>query len=371
MNSSRHTPAVLLSVAAAQRNIVLSIAAIIMYRTGTTLWRSMRKEIRDRFSEGIAREALERFHGDCLREMGGFESFMFRFCGSGGDLVLRLSHSSRRTRDMIHGEVLWIRYLAKNGVPVAEAVESASGELVEEIPDGSGGSFLATAFRFIDGVTPWQYGWNGDFFTGYGALIGRMHRLTRGYTPERMLRPQWNRSALGGDIRGMIPPGQTGVLARLDQLMERTRALPVTENSYGLVHYDAHGGNMLVTDSGKIVLFDFDDCCRSWFAADIAIALFYAVVNRPDPEAAAEEFLGAFLSGYAGENELSPRWLGTIPLFLSIRELDLYAVIHRSMDLDNLDPWCSAFMEGRRERLEAGEPFLNMDFLPFTRFLGR
>ncbi len=329
----------------------------------------MEKEIRHRFSEGIAREALNRFHGDCLHEIGGFESFMFRFSRDGTDLVLRLSHTLRRTRDMILGEVLWIRYLAKNGVSVADAVPSASGELVEEIPDGAGGSFLATAFRFVQGQTPWQYGWNGEFFAGWGELVGRMHRLAGSYRPARRLRPSWNSPSLGGDIRRMIPPDQERVLARYDGLMELSRALPVSEDCYGLVHYDAHGGNMLVGDNGAITLFDFDDCCHGWFSADIAIVLFYAVVNRPDPCSAATGFLEPFLSGYSRENSLPAWWLGTIPLFLSIREMDLYAVIHRSMDLNDLDPWCAAFMEGRRERLEAGKPFLDMDFSGFAGFL--
>ncbi|HRW78150.1 MAG TPA: phosphotransferase [Candidatus Sabulitectum sp.] len=331
----------------------------------------MDRKISDRFSDGVAQEALDRFGGDDCRELGGFESFMFRFSRDGEELVLRISHSLRRTGGMILGEAMWLRYLAENRVPVAEAVLSAAGKLVEEIPDGAGGTFLATAFRFIHGVTPWQYGWNRELFVKYGALMGRMHRLTRGYDPERMLRPHWSDPSLGGEIRKMIPPGQHGVLARHDELMERACALPVSLDSYGLVHYDAHGGNMLVTADGNIVLFDFDDCCRSWFAADIAIALFYAAVNRPDPEAAADDFLVPFLSGYSTENALSPRWLATIPLFLSIRELDLYAVIHRSMNLNDLDPWCAAFMKDRRGRIEAGEPFLDLDFSGYTRYIQR
>ena len=44
-----------------------------------------------------------------------------------------------------------------------------------------------------------------------------------------------------------------------------------------------------------------------------------------------------FLTGYSRENPLETRRLNGIPYFLKLREIDLYAVIHRSFDVENLD----------------------------------
>ena len=43
--------------------------------------------------------------------------------------------------------------------------------------------------------------------------------------------------------------------------------------------------------------------------------------------------------------------------------MDLYAVIHRSFDVDNLtDDWVRQFMAGRRERLQQSVPYVALDW---------
>ncbi|MDO9027186.1 MAG: hypothetical protein Q7U87_04820, partial [bacterium] len=70
-----------------------------------------------------------------------------------------------------------------------------------------------------------------------------------------------------------------------------------------------------------------------------------------------------FLEGYAQENRLDPKWLKEIPLFLKIREIDLYGAIHRSFDVNNIDnPWVAGFMKGRKEKIEQDVPYLDIDF---------
>jgi Ser/Thr protein kinase RdoA (MazF antagonist) len=130
-----------------------------------------------------------------------------------------------------------------------------------------------------------------------------------------------------------------------------------------LIHQDAHGGNFFVDDAGRITLFDFDDCAYSWYANDIAIVLFYLITNRADATEVTRKFMPHFLRGYRRESRLDPIWLKEIPHFLKLREIDLYAVIHRSFDVDHLDdPWCAKFMAGRRERIERDVPYGGFDF---------
>ncbi len=121
-------------------------------------------------------------------------------------------------------------------------------------------------------------------------------------------------------------------------------------------------GNFFV-DKGHITLFDFDDSLYSWFVNDIAIVLFYAVRSWPDDEqsAFAHHFLDHFWQGYTQENQLSRDWLIHIPDFLKLRELDLYAVIHFSFDVNNLDdsPWVAKLMHNRKYRIERDIPYLD------------
>jgi Ser/Thr protein kinase RdoA (MazF antagonist) len=326
----------------------------------------MEESIRNRYNEHILSEALARYDigRDDLRTLDGFESFIYEFERGGRPFILRLGHSLRRSVELVRGEVDWINYLAAGGAGVAEATKSNRGRLVEAIDDGQGGQFLATAFVKARGGPPGSDFWNEPFIERYGRLLGRMHALTRRYQPAdpAWRRPEWD-DPIMLDVERWVPDSDSIILTCYRELLATLEALPKGQDSYGLIHQDAHAGNFFVDDAGRITLFDFDDCCYGWFAYDIALVLFYAVTNRPNAEAFAARFLPSFLNGYAKENRLDPKWLVTFPHFLKLREIDLYAVIHRSLDVENLqDTWVAAFMDGRRQRIAAGTPYLDLDF---------
>jgi len=66
---------------------------------------------------------------------------------------------------------------------------------------------------------------------------------------------------------------------------------------------------------------------------------------------------------YFSEYDLEGKRFQEIPLFMKRRELDLCAVIHCSFDVENLDdPWCSWYLDGRKERLEKEVLYLEFDF---------
>jgi Ser/Thr protein kinase RdoA (MazF antagonist) len=322
--------------------------------------------IKERYNDTILEEAMRRFGiaPDRIRLLDGFESFMYAFERGAGDYILRVGHSLRRNENLIQGEVDWINYLAAGGASVARAVLSEQGNLVETVDDGRGEQFLATAFVRARGRPPWEVGWTPALFETYGQLLGRMHALTKRYAPPDVawMRPQWD-DAIMLEVEGYLPPSDGVVVERFRALMEHLGSLPRDGGSYGLIHFDAHAANMFVDEAGTITLFDFDDCNYSWFANDIAIVLFYMATGKEDVQGFTREFMIRFLRGYRRENRLAPVWLGEIPHFLKLREIDLYAIIHRSFDVDNLDnPWCQRFMQGRKERIENDVPYIDFPF---------
>lgn len=330
----------------------------------------MERRIKERYSDNILQEATRRFGiaDGQIRLLDGFESFMYEFEKNESSYILRIGHSLRRNVALIQAEVDWINYLAAGGATVARAVLSERGNLVEGVDDGQGEQFLATAFIKASGGPPAQDVWNARLFERYGQLIGRMHALSKSYEPPRpeWRRPHWNDAEML-EVDRLLPPSEWRVLERYHELMERLATLPRDRETYGLIHQDAHGGNFFVDDVGNITLFDFDDCAYSWYANDIAIVLFYAVMY-PKSADDIREFMIPFLKGYHTENRLDPAWLQEIPYFLKLREIDMYAVIHRSFDVNNLDdPWVARFMAGRKERLEAGTPYHDYDFTELAR----
>jgi Ser/Thr protein kinase RdoA (MazF antagonist) len=326
----------------------------------------MEKRIKERYSDTILREAMRRYDiaPDRICLLDGFESFMYEFERGPEAYILRIGHTFRRTEALIQGEVDWINYLADGGATVARAILSSEGNMVEPLDDGRGERFLATAFQKARGKPPWETSWAPSLYESYGQLLGRMHALSKDYVPAdpAWRRPQWDDEIML-DVETHLPETDTLVVERFRELMAHLATLPRDTGSYGLIHFDAHGGNLLIDAKGTITLFDFDDCNYSWFANDLAIVLFYLVVGREDGPTYLEGFLRHFLQGYRRENRLDPGWLREIPHFLKLREIDLYAVIHRSFDVANLDdPWCARYMRGRKQRIEAGLPFVEFDF---------
>ena len=328
----------------------------------------MEPTIRNRFNDDILAEARQRYgiDEDKIKLLDGFESFMFEYEKEGDEYILRLSHSRRRTPEMIKGEVDWINYLADGGAGVAKAMLSENGELVELIDDGEGDQFLATAFVKAQGSPVWETDfWGESFFVDYGRLLGRIHRLSKSYTPAD---PSWQRStwndAANLDIRGYLEKNDSLVGERCQELMAHLNALPQDAESFGMIHQDVHAGNFFVDDKGQIMLFDFDDCLYGHFVYDLAMVLFYAVTNREDAEEFTPTFWEPFWRGYCEENELDEVWLKEIPHFMKLREIDLYAVLTRDYSPEDWaeDGWIATYMNGRLARIEQGIPYISMTF---------
>jgi Ser/Thr protein kinase RdoA (MazF antagonist) len=324
-------------------------------------------KIAERYNDDILHEAMQRFGiaKDRLRLLDGFESFLYEFQRDDGDFILRVGHSLRRTPEMIAGEVDWINFLATGGAGAARAILSQDGKLVEAVDDGRGSQFLATAFVKARGGPPRREMWNETFFEAYGRLLGRMHALSKTYTPGS---PTWRRPEWDSDgnmtIKAHLSPEEREIRVRFETLMQHLQALPKDRESYGLIHQDAHTGNLFVDEHYQITLFDFDDCVYSWFIYDIAMVFFYGLMGHEDDPAFIERFCRSFFRGYRGENLLAPHWLAELPHFLKLREIDLYAQILFSFGgAENVDhPWCQNYLRGRKERIEAGLPYLEFEW---------
>jgi Ser/Thr protein kinase RdoA (MazF antagonist) len=330
----------------------------------------MEKRIKERYSDQILQQAMQSFNIEDghIHLLDGFESFIYEFDRQEASFILRIGHSLRRSENLIRGEVDWINYLYQGGASVAKAILAVNGELVAPVEDGHSGHFLATAFEKADGKPPGNDQWGEALYERYGRLLGRMHALAKTYVPKDLAwkRPEWDDPEML-DIESWLPDSESLVLGKYRILKAHLDSLPRSRESYGLIHQDAHGGNLFVDDGGKITLFDFDDCTYSWFINDIAIVLFYIVMGVEDQAAFTKNFMTHFLSGYRAENQLDEEWLGEIPSFLKLREIDLYAVIHRSFDIENIDhPWVEMFMKDRKTRIENDVPFIDFDFETYS-----
>lgn len=325
----------------------------------------MDKNVKQLYTEEIFGEALQRFglERDQVRMLDGFENFIYEYQQDGQEYILRIAHSGRRSAEMINGEVEWINYLVDNGVGASRAVPSRNGNLVEVVAAGDT-YFSAAAFVKAPGAHAEKRDWDNGLMVTLGQELGKMHRLTKNFAPSNPAykRPDWHQE-LAGFAEKYLPASEALAIEKFNQHRSYLQSLPMEKDSYGLVHFDAHGGNFFVNE-GKITLFDFDDCQYNWFAADLAIALFYVLphncVTKEQLEFAKKVY-AQMMEGYSRENTLDQSWLRLIPAFLKQREMDLYICIYRSCDVNNLDRWCTSFMDNRKYKIENDVPYVDLD----------
>jgi len=315
--------------------------------------------IRERYHKGIVQEAMRRYGAaNGCTALDGFENFVYAFSRDGREYILRIGHALRRSENLVRGEVDWINYLSDGGVTVARATPSLAGNLIETLDDGQGSHFVTAAFARAYGEQPW-FVRTPAFYRSYGRLLGKMHALTQHYQPPdpAWKRIEWDDPLLQAAV-WKLPDCEAGVKQRYRELLNHLNSLPKNPACYGLIHQDAHAANFLMDEAGTLTLYDFDDCAYSWYANDIAIALFYMVLEAPEGPPFAGEFMPHFLEGYREEYTIEERWLREIPHFLKQREIELYGVIYDAFGPDPVeDEWCLNYMRGRRERIEQAVPF--------------
>jgi Ser/Thr protein kinase RdoA (MazF antagonist) len=337
----------------------------------------MHPELVRRFHERIRDEAARRYGlpPSDLTELNAFENFVYEAENEdGASLVLRVSHSTRRTIDYTRGEIEFVRYLGAAGIPVAQPVLSEAGQFVERIEDSDPGHhFVVTAFERAEGIVfddapplKERY-WKPELFRDLGRLFARLHNRAQTYklSNPRFKRQEWYEYDVV-DIDRFAPPKEQLVRERTARIIERLKQLPRTTEDYGLIHADLHPHNFCFADE-RITIFDFDNCEYAWFVKDIAVIVFY--VARAEPRGQREEavaaFLAPFLEGYRELRRCDRVWLEAVPDMLALQRSMNYALFHQNrdpglLDEDTLDRW-SRF----RRDIEADTPVLQLDFARF------
>ena len=298
-----------------------------------------------------------------LKRLGAFESIVYEFERDGKSCILKLTHSLHRSMDAVRGELEWVDHLVACGVSCSPVILSERGRTVEKI-DAEDSYFIVSGFEKAEGRLCVKEDWTERMIHMWGRTLGRMHAATMSYQPSdaAIRRHDW-RQEVSHYVSRHLPSEQTVVIEKCRQLQQRLGELPTGQEAFGLVHSDLHHGNFFV-DNGRMTVFDFDDCHYDWFVHDLAMPLFYVMRSAEvdsDDTAFAESFLKTFLSGYNEEHQLETRWFEILPLFLKVREMELYIIMYAEEALEEND-WCRRFMEGRRQRIENDVPVIDFDF---------
>ncbi|WHX98265.1 phosphotransferase [Neobacillus sp. DY30] len=294
--------------------------------------------------------------GELVPINDGFHNTVYSF----GNLIFRVSPSSRRNLEDIMNELAFIKGLWENGLPVSLPVKSLRKQLVELI----GRHHFVVAFEKAAGtsidVTNRKV-WNKELFFQWGNVMGMMHSAGK---KIKVNRPIW--TVHQPDLLNLFPKISSETIAeKYKQLLMLLATFPLTPNLFGLIHNDFHQGNIFVNE-GRLTLFDFDDCAYHWFAYDLAASFYHAYWQAssytPENTQFSREFWEHFLRGYQQAHTLSKELIQQIPIFLKIREIFLYTLFLEKWDLENLLDWQAYTLTKLKNNIESGKPYSDVNF---------
>jgi len=303
-----------------------------------------------------------------LFEVGGFENFIYGYKKEGKDYILRISHASHRTYEELLSELDFVNFLANQHANVSIPILSINQHLVEKV-EVNDSYFTVSSYIKANGERPNKDQFDETFFFNYGKTIGEFHRLTKVYMPDQVIikRFSWDNDPLFINARSYLPDSDEIIYQRFKELMEHLNQIPKHTDNFGLIHTDIHMGNFFVKNK-ELCVFDFDDCAYMWFVSDIAIALFYYIEFSARDEknqlSLSEFFMTHFMRGYLSENSITKQDMKTMNDFLKLRELVLYIVFNRSVDI-SIDNFASRYIKKHRDLIIANSQFINIDFTKY------
>jgi Ser/Thr protein kinase RdoA (MazF antagonist) len=324
------------------------------------------KEIMKWYNESVLQEALYRYGIDkrTVRNLKGNESLVFAYGTQGIECVLKIHHSSRRSIDQIMGELDWLQFLTEKGVRVSRAVPSKNGNYTERI-EAKNSYFTAVAYEMARGNILDEESYDPALLQQWGQIMGRMHAAAKLYQPANPAhkRPEWH-EIIYINAEKWLPPSETAVRRKLDDLYEQLHRLPKEKENYGLIHSDLHHRNFLV-DHGEITVIDFDDLEYHWFINDIAKTLYNEAftfsIKPQDRNSFAGFFLKHFMNGYWRENRLDADWMVRLQDFIKLRHLFIFIRLFQRLDMNSLGKEEQNRLTEYRYSIEQGMPLLELD----------
>ncbi len=275
--------------------------------------------------------ALEPYECTPLPGHGGGRNHAI-LCRENGEnkYILRVSPPEDRSEEDILAETEFVRYLAENGAPVADVIPSVSGKTVECAELG-GKRYCLTLFAYAKGMLLSDNGYRyregaplSEYFFNTGKALVAIHRLSKRFRPTHR-RPGFFDKYGREYFDRLIPDDYAPLKSAVAERMEEFRTLPADTESWGLVHFDFNDGNYHVDmDTGRLTVFDFDNCLYCWYMFDLACLW----INgegwcRGEKDAGKRmeimnRYFETVLRGYRSETDISDALFERLPLFIDM-----------------------------------------------------
>jgi len=226
-------------------------------------------------------------------EIGGLPSYIdrnFSLRNRDGRWVVKIANSEE-TRASLDFESGARQRVAAAGIACGDIVPDREGETIATITLGDK-THLMRVVTYVPGTFMAEMDDQPPgFLEDLGRAMARIDRALADYRhpgEDRVL--SWD-LARAAEVRPMLRhiedterrDSVTGVLDRFEaEVLSRAGDLP-----HSVIHNDGNDHNILVEGHRVSGIIDFGDMCRTWRVSEPAIAIAYAILDKPDPLIAA------------------------------------------------------------------------------------
>lgn len=261
-------------------------------------------------------------------------------------------------------EVTYTNFLKKEGLAVSPTISSLNRNVVEKITLGDK-EMLTVLYKATPGIHLPRNQWNADVLKELGRQIGRLHRYSKKFEeihPVKYINDWHDNEEYA--FHKYIPEEESVIRGIAQDVLSTIKALQKNRSNYGLMHGDLWLENILVDDDMKLTMVDFQDCEKNFYIFDLAVpiysALEYSFVGGGNIVDYGRDIVKAIIDGYQEENDLPAEMLEKLPLFIKLKEVFEYSLMHMYWNKEKLTEEQIRIMNHFRMRIERNHSLLDM-----------
>ena len=209
---------------------------------------------------------------------------------AGEKYVLKIAKSDEE-RAVVEFQNALLRHVAERapGLALPRVRPTRDGEEMTQVRDRRGAPYFVRLIGWLEGQMLAEALPHADaLLASLGAMMGKLDRALQGFSHPAMHRELlWDVRHAGRALEHLplLPPLQQAVIRKF---MAAWRGIGWSDLRHSVIHGDANDYNVLVRDGLVAGVIDFGDIVHSAVVCDLAIAVAYAMLDKPRPlEAAA------------------------------------------------------------------------------------
>ncbi|PEY29700.1 protein kinase [Bacillus anthracis] len=260
-------------------------------------------------------------------------------------------------------EVTYTNFLYHNGLSVPPIIPSLQGNFVEKLTLDK--EIFAVLYKAAPGIHLPKYEWDSKIFKKLGKQIGKLHRISKSFEKTKPVKHinDWYENEEYNFLK-YIPQEETTIREISSDVLTSIKELEKSTSNYGLIHGDLWLENILVENNSNLTMIDFQDCEKHFYVFDLAVPIYsaieYSFAGNGNIINYEHSITKALFEGYQEENELPKEMIDKFPLFIKLKEIFEYSLMHMYWDKEELTEEQVRIMNLYRMKIENKYTYINV-----------